>query len=130
MEYITAMNNYVVVNPNGDMQGYVEIDEAVGAVDSYDLENILALCEEPRKGHMFDMWQFDDMQDSGIIYGVDNGECQIYDMDTLLEAIRESGMFQDEKDELIKELLKKDIHLNAYDKGIVGILANVDVEWT
>jgi hypothetical protein len=130
MEYITAMNNFVVVNPNGDMQGYVERGEAVGAVNSYNLENILALSEEPRRNHMFDMYQFDDMQDSGIIYGVDNGECQIYDIENLLEAIRESGMFQDEKDELIKELLKKEIHLNAYDQGIVGLLATVDVEWT
>lgn len=130
MEYITAMNNYVVVNPNGDMQGYVELGEAVGAVNSYNLENILALSEKPRKNSMFDMWQFDDMQDAGIIYGVDNGECQIYGMESLLESIRESGMFQDEKDELIKELLKKEIRLNAYDRGIVGLLANVDVEWT
>lgn len=130
MEYITAMNNYVVVNPNGDMQGYVELDEAVGAVNSYNLENILALSEEPRRGHMFDMYQYEDMQDAGIIYGVDNGECQIYGMESLLESIRESGMFQDEKDELIKELLKKEIRLNAYDRGIVGLLAYVDVEWT
>lgn len=130
MNYITAFNNYVVVNPSGEMQGFIELDEAVASVDSYDLENILKLSEKPRKNSMFDMYQEQDMKDAGVIFGVDEGECQIYDMDSLIVSIRNSDMFQDEQEELISELLKEKINLNVYDKGIVQILSDVEVEWT
>ncbi|MDS0525075.1 hypothetical protein NNC19_05225 [Clostridium sp. SHJSY1] len=130
MNYVTAFNNYVVVNPIGEMQGFAELDEAVSAVDSYDLENILKLSEKPKKNSMFDMYQEQDMKDAGVIFGVDEGECQIYNMDNLITSIRNSDIFEDEKNELISELLKEKINLNVYDRGIVQLLSNVEVEWT
>ena len=131
MEYITAFNNYVVAQPNGDLIGFKELSDARSFISTYNLNNILEnspIAENAEK--FFDLYQEKDQQDLGIITGVDEGECKIYDLEDFIEKLRESDFFQSEKDEIISELLKEDIKLNIYDYGIDNILTDVKMEWT
>lgn len=131
MEYITAFNNYVVAQPNGDLIGFKELSDARSFISTYNLNNILEnspIAENAEK--FFDLYQEKDQQDLGIIKGVDEGECKIYDLEDFIEKVRESDFFQSEKDEIIFELLKEDIKLNIYDYGIDNILTDVKMEWT
>ena len=41
MEYITAFNNYVVAQPNGDLIGFKELSDARSFISTYNLNNIL-----------------------------------------------------------------------------------------
>ena len=132
MEYITAFNNYVVAEPGGDLRGFKELSDARSFISAYNLDNILEnsprVTEDSEK--FFDLYQEKDQQDLGIITGVNEGECKIYDLEDFIEKIRESSFFQSEKDEIISELLKEDIKLNIYDYGIDDILTDVKMEWT
>ena len=131
MEYITAFNNYVVAQPNGDLIGFKELSDARSFISTYNLNNILEnspIAENAEK--FFDLYQEKDQQDLGIITGVDEGECKIYDLEDFIEKVRESDFFQSEKDEIISELLKEDIKLNIYDYGIDNILTDVKMEWS
>lgn len=131
MEYITAFNNYVVAQPNGDLIGFKELSDARSFISTYNLNNILEnspIAENAEK--FFDLYQEKDQQDLGIITGVDEGECKIYDLEDFIEKVRESDFFQSEKDEIISELLKEDIKLNIYDYAIDNILTDVKMEWT
>lgn len=131
MEYITAFNNYVVAQPNGDLIGFKELSDARSFISTYNLNNILEnspIAENAEK--FFDLYQEKDQQDLGIITGVDEGECKIYDLEDFIEKLRESDFFQSEKDEIISQLLKEDIKLNIYDYGIDNILTDVKMEWT
>ena len=131
MEYITAFNNYVVAQPNGDLIGFKELSDARSFISTYNLNNILEnspIAENAEK--FFDLYQEKDQQDLGIITGVDEGECKIYDLEDFIEKVRETDFFQSEKDEIISELLKEDIKLNIYDYGIDNILTDVKIEWT
>lgn len=131
MEYITAFNNYVVAQPNGDLIGFKELSDARSFISTYNLNNILEnspIAENAEK--FFDLYQEKDQQDLGIITGVDEGECKIYDLEDFIEKVRESDFFQSEKDEIISQLLKEDIKLNIYDYGIDNILTDVKMEWT
>ena len=130
MEYITAFNNYVVAQPNGDLIGFKELSDARSFISTYNLNNILEnspIAENAEK--FFDLYQEKDQQDLGIITGVDEGECKIYDLEDFIEKVRETDFFQSEKDEIISELLKEDIKLNIYDYGIDNILTDVKMEW-
>lgn len=71
-----------------------------------------------------------DQEDLNRIYGVNEGECRIYDLESVLEAIRNSSYFQDEKDELISKLLKEEITLNIYDYGIDNILEDSKIMYS
>ena len=131
MEYITAFNNYVVAQPNGDLIGFKELSDARSFISTYNLNNILEnspIAENAEK--FFDLYQEKDQQDLGIITGVDEGECKIYDLEDFIEKVRETDFFQSEKDEIISEILKEDIKLNIYDYGIDNILTDVKMEWT
>ena len=76
------------------------------------------------------MTQERDMEDSGLIAGVYEGEAYIYNLDEFIEKIRESAMFQDEKDELISKLLEKEIKMNIRDYAIEHLLTEVEQKWT
>ena len=131
MEYITAFNNYVVAQPNGDLIGFKELSDARSFISTYNLNNILEnspIAENAEK--FFDLYQEKDQQDLGIITGVDEGECKIYDLEDFIEKVRATDFFQSEKDEIISELLEEDIKLNIYDYGIDNILTDVKMEWT
>ena len=131
MEYITAFNNYVVAQPNGDLIGFKELSDARSFISTYNLNNILEnspIAENAEK--FFDLYQEKDQQDLGIITGVDEGECKIYDLEDFIEKVRESDFFESEKDEIISQLLKEDIKLNIYYYGIDNILTDVKMEWT
>ena len=129
MEYITAFNNYIVVMPSGDVVGFQELSDARGYISTNYLERILSISHEGKYSY-FDMTQENEMQNSGIITGVNEGESQIYSLDEFVKKIRESAMFQDEKDEIISKLLEENIKMNVVDYGLEGILTEVEEKWT
>ncbi len=126
MEYITAVNDYVLLMPSGELRGYKDIDSARGTIYQYDIVDMLEHVHSGADGE-FDMYT--EQNDVGIIEGVENGECQIFNLDDFILKIQESGMFQDEKDEVISQLLKENINLNVYDLGLFNLLNECRVEW-
>lgn len=126
MNYITAVNDYVVLMPSGELRGYESLESARGTIYEYDLNNILENVHSGGESY-YDMYS--QMNDAGIIQGVENGECQIYHLEDCIEKIRDSAMFQDEKDEIISKLLQRDININVYDYGIYDLISEADVEW-
>ena len=126
MEYITAVNDYVLLMPSGELRGYKDIDSARGTIYQYDIVNMLDHVHSGADGE-FDMYT--EQNDVGIIEGVENGECQIFNLDDFILKIQESGIFQDEKDEVISQLLKENINLNVYDLGLFDLLNECRVEW-
>lgn len=128
MKYITPYNNYALLTPSGDIIGFLDIDECKDYVTGYDLVNMI----EFKNKHTFEYFDFYDEQDQkdyGTIEGVNSGQCQIYDIEELIEAIREASIFQSEKDEIINKLLCKDIDLNIYEIGIDDLVSSVDAKW-
>lgn len=126
MEYITALNNYVLLMPSGELRGFQDLESARGTIYQYDLETILGNTHGGRE-YEYDM--FTEINDIGITAGVLEGECQIFVLEDFIEKIRESSMFQDEKDEIISKLLKEDINLNIYDYDLFSLLNDSEVEW-
>lgn len=129
MEYITPVNNYVVVEPSGYMKGFQELEDARGFVSSLNLDNILENTKTGKHA-IADMYQEQDQKDLGIITGVEEGECRIYNLDSLIEKVRETRYFESEKQDIISKLLDEDIKLNVYDSGIEEVLTDVTVEWS
>lgn len=131
MEYITAVNNYIVVEPSGNVKGFKEVSDARGYISSIYLTNILSY--KPYRdsyGSYYDIYQEEDQEALNLISGVDEGECRIFDLDSVISNIRDKPFFQEEKDELIKLLLQENIHLNIYDYGIDDVLLDCKEIWS
>lgn len=127
MNYVTPYNNYVVINTNGDTIGYVDIEDCRDYVTGSELMNMLDYSRYNNEGY-YDLYDEQDQKDFGTYEGVNKGECRIYDIDKLISEFRDSDILENEKYEIINELLKKDINLNIYDMGIDDIVSRVDAE--
>lgn len=126
MEYLTAANDYILLMPSGELRGFKDIDSARGTIYQYDINTIM---ENVHSGGEYEYDMYNQQNDVGIIAGVENGECQIFDLEDFISKIRESGMFQEEKDEIINKLLQENINLNVYDLGLFNLLNDCRVEW-
>lgn len=126
MEYITAVNDYLLLMPSGELRGFKDIDSARGTIYQYDINTIL---ENVHSGGEYQYDMYSQQNDVGIIAGVENGECQIYHLEDFISKIRESGIFQDEKNEIINKLLQENIDLNIYELGLFDLLNDCRVEW-
>lgn len=116
MDKLLPFHNYIVVNPNGDIRGFQEVEDA----NAYIMEDFVEKID--RLGDNTEMVYVDHMTeplqsavDISRELGVYEGECRIFDLDSLIENIRDSGIFEDEKEELISKLMAKDIKLNVND---------------
>lgn len=128
MEYITAVNNYVVLTPEGRLVGFQDKDRCINYITGYEFSNMLEFKNNKNDGY-FDFYVEQDQKDFGTITGVNEGDCLIYRLDDIIEAIQNAGIFQSEKDEIISELLKEDINLNIHNIGIDNIIASLDALW-
>ena len=127
MNYITPVNSYLVLMPSGDIRGFKDVDTARGTIYEYYFKKALSSVHSGGESP-YDM--YGNYNDVGIIAGVEEGECQIYNLDDFMDKIRNSDMFQEEKDELISRLLRENIILNVYNYGIYDLLSDADVEVT
>ncbi|NLK96421.1 MAG: hypothetical protein GX275_14745 [Clostridiales bacterium] len=131
MNYITPVNEFIVVKPSGEIIGFKELSDARNFISVYNLNNILEESPRMKGGNTYyDMYEEKNQESLGIINGVYEGECKIYSIDDFFEKIRDAGFFQQEVDELISKLLVENINLNVYDYGIDNILVDVKQLWT
>lgn len=128
MSEITSYHNYIVVTPNGDIAGFREIDDARNFVSGYYIGKVEEMSDD--FSVVYSDYVTDPMQTTETIctsLGAYEGECVIYDLDSLIENIQKSDYFEEEKVELISKLMDKQIDINVNDYQIDKILTETTV---
>ncbi len=121
-------HNYIVVTPNGDVLGFGEEDDARKYVAGYYVGKIEELSDDRSKVYVD--YGTDPLQASVDIcteLGAYEGDCIIYDLDNFIENIQNSGIFEDEKEELILKLMQEKINLNINDYQVDDLLYDTKV---
>lgn len=121
-------HNYIVVTPNGDILGFGEEDDARKYVAGYYVGKIEELSDDRSKVYVD--YGTDPLQASVDIcteLGAYEGDCIIYDLDNFIENIQNSGIFEDEKEELILKLMQEKINLNINDYQVDDLLYDTKV---
>ncbi|MGL4774715.1 MAG: hypothetical protein ACRC2K_14220 [Clostridium sp.] len=121
MNYLTPANNYALVFPDGEVMGFEESEMAQAYMNKYYRERIIQLH---KKEDYEELEQNEERtwQEIYTILGVNEGECRVYNIDELMESVRESSILEEEKEEIIRRLLDENIDLNINDFGIDDIL--------
>ena len=128
MSEITPYHNYIVVTPNGDIAGFREINDARNFVSGYYIGKVEEMSDD--FSVVYSDYVTDPMQTTEAIctsLGAYEGECVIYDLDSLIENIQKSDYFEEEKVELISKLMDKQIDINVNDYQIDKILTETTV---
>ncbi|MPQ44352.1 hypothetical protein [Clostridium tarantellae] len=126
MDYIVPSNDYIIVTPKGEIKGFKDLDKAQNYIDFYNSERLRCMKDKPDYRD-YDMTDINSSIDIFTRLGVDEGECLIYDLQEFIQRIQESSFFDEEKEELIKKLLKDEIDLNVKDYQIETILNEVNI---
>lgn len=120
--------NYVIVTPDGFIHGAMEVDDARDYVMGYYMEKINNLSED--KAIVYEDYGTDPVQTSRdicISLGAYEGDCVIYDLDSVIEKIQQSGIFEEEKVDIIARLMQKNIEMNINDYQIDTIFTEAKV---
>ncbi|WP_346878216.1 MULTISPECIES: hypothetical protein [unclassified Clostridium] len=128
MDTRVPYHNYIVVTPNGDVLGFGEEDDARKYVAGYYVGKIEELSDDRSKVYVD--YGTDPLQASVDIcteLGAYEGDCIIYDLDSFIENIQSSGIFEDEKEELILKLMQEKINLNINDYQVDDLLYDTKV---
>ncbi|WP_346876593.1 hypothetical protein [Clostridium sp. UBA5712] len=128
MDTRVPYHNYIVVTPNGDVLGFGEEDDARKYVAGYYVGKIEELSDDRSKVYVD--YGTDPLQASVDIcteLGAYEGDCIIYDLDSFIENIQSSGIFEDEKEELILKLMQEKINLNITDYQVDDLLYDTKV---
>ncbi len=121
-------HNYIVVQPNGNVLGFREEDDARRYVAGYYVGKIEELSDD--RSMLYVDYSTDPLQASVDIcteLGAYEGDCIIYDLDSFIESIQNSGIFEDEKEELILKLMQEKINININDYQVDNLLNDAKV---
>lgn len=116
---------YLLVLPTGDTLGFNDLDTAKGYVYIYYEKQIKDYSEST---DYMDVTELVGQVRNNICQhiGVDEGECVLYSIPSLVEKLQENLVFDEDKQEIISKLLSKNINLNIYEYSIDNVLAEVE----
>lgn len=125
METILPYHNYIVVTPKGDIEGFQQVEDANAYILGYFVEKIDDIGNNSDYVYVDNTTeQLENAVNISRELGVYEGECRIYDLESLIENIRNSGIFDDEKEEIISKLMEEEIGLNIHDYQMDEFLIN------
>lgn len=122
---ITSEYPYVLVMPDKRVIAVEDIEYAKAFVNRY-YERRLTDYLNKEEYREYDTTDPATRETLFIRIGQDEGEPMLYDTDSVIEGVRESSFFEDEKEEIIKKLLVSDEGLDA-DKYNLDIIL-IDLE--
>ncbi len=120
-------NEYLLVMPNGDCVGFNDLKEAKAYINIYYERKIDEDIDEHDYNDATEIGGGDSRQNVCTQLGVEEGKCEVYNMEEFINKLEEELVFDNEKDEIISKLMEEDLEINVYDYNLDMILADTDV---
>lgn len=118
--------NYLLVLPNYRAIGFKELEGAQAALNMYH-EGRIDVNNEKNIYSQYDMFEEKSREDLSFIIGAEEGEGKIYDIDELVENLRNAEILDEEKNEIITELINEKINFDIGQYGIENILSDTKI---
>lgn len=120
-------NEYLLVMPNGDCVGFNDLKEAKAYINIYYERKIDEDIDEHDYNDATEIGGGDSRQNICTQLGVEEGKCEVYNMEEFINKLEEELVFDNEKDEIISKLMEEDLDINVYKYNLDMILADTDV---
>ncbi|MGL5085022.1 MAG: hypothetical protein ACRC68_04780 [Clostridium sp.] len=121
---LSPFNEFILVMPDGDVEGFNDLDLAKACINLYYEKKIKEYSEQEEYNDSKEMVGETRLNICQHL-GVEEGECIVYDLEDFLEKLREELVFDEEKEEVISLLIKEKIQINIYNFSLDAILHNV-----
>lgn len=110
---VVPENSYILIMPDGKIIPAEDMEYAKALVNTY-YEKKLELAKAKPEFEELDFTDDESREEVFRIIGNDEGEPMLYETDSIIEAVRESDLFDDEKEEIITSLLSEDVEIDEY----------------
>lgn len=119
-------NEYLLVMPNGDCKGFNDLKEAKAYINIYYERKIDEDVDEHGYNDFTDIGGGDARQNICTQLGVEEGKCEVYNMDEFIKKLEGELVFDNEKNEIISKLMEDHLDINLYNYNLDMILADID----
>lgn len=119
-------NEYLLVMPNGDCKGFNDLKEAKAYINIYYERKIDEDVDEHGYNDFTDIGGGDARQNICTQLGVEEGRCEVYNMDEFIKKLENELVFDNEKNEIISKLMEEHLDINLYNYNLDMILADID----
>lgn len=119
-------NEYLLIMPDGDCRGFNDLESAKSYVNIYYERLIDKNISDDDYNDATEIGSGDHRLKICTELGVEEGKCELYNTEDIIDKINEELVFEAEKKEIIEKLCMSDIDFNVYDNNLDLIVSDVE----
>lgn len=119
-------NEYLLIMPDGDCRGFNDIESAKSYVNIYYERLIDKNIDDDDYNDATEIGSGDTRIKICTELGVEEGKCELYNTEDIIDKINEELVFDVEKQEIIEKLSKSDIDFNIYENSLDLLISDVE----
>lgn len=119
-------NEYLLIMPDGDCRGFNDFESAKAYVNIYYERLIDKNIDEDDYNDATEIGSGDTRLKICTESGVEEGRCELYNMEDVIDKINSELVFDAEKKEIIEKLCEAEINFNIYDNNLDLLISDVE----
>lgn len=119
-------NEYLLIMPDGDCKGFNDLESAKAYVNIYYERLIDENIDEDDYNDATEIGSGDTRIKICTELGVEDGKCELYNTEEVIDKIDEQLVFDAEKNEIIEKLCDAEINFNIYDNNLDLLISDVE----
>lgn len=119
-------NEFLLVMPKGNCKGFNDFESAKAYINIYYEKAIDENIDDDDENDMTEIGSGDTRINICTKLGVEEGKCELYKTEDLINKVTEELVFDIEKKEIIERLCDADINFNVYDNNLDLLLSDIE----
>lgn len=119
-------NEYLLIMPDGDCKGFNDFESAKAYINVYYERLIDKNIDEDEYNDVTDIGSDDTRIKICTRSGVEEGRCELYNMEDVIDKINSDLVFDEEKKEVIEKLCELEIDFNIYNNNLDLLISDVE----
>ena len=119
-------NEYLLIMPNGNCKGFNDLESAKSYVNIYYERLIDKNIDEDELNDVTEIGSGDTRIKICTELGVEEGKCELYNTEDIIDKVNEELVFDAEKKEIIEKLCEADIDFNIYNNNLDLLISYVE----
>ena len=119
-------NEYLLIMPDGDCRGFNDFESAKAYVNIYYERLIDKNIDEDDYNDATEIGSGDTRLKICTESGVEEGRCELYNMEDVIDKINSELVFDAEKKEIIEKLCEAEINFTIYDNNLDLLISDVE----
>jgi len=119
-------NDYLLVMPSGNCKGFNDLESTKAYINIYYERKFDHTLHQDGYNDATEIGGEDPRANVFTQLGVQEGKCEVYKTEELVEKLKEELIFDEEKEEVVSKLCEAKIDLNIYEYSLDAILAQIE----